>query len=74
MDTTAQSPQSAESAFGQYRHICAFFNSFDEDYRVLRLFIKDGFDHGDKAFHLIDPERPTGCWWPLKRCGQHLRY
>jgi hypothetical protein len=24
---------------------------------VLRSFIRDGFDRGDKAFHLVDPER-----------------
>jgi hypothetical protein len=57
MGTTAQSPQFIGSTFGQHRHICAFFNSFDEQYRVLRPFIKDGFDRGDKAFHLVDPER-----------------
>jgi hypothetical protein len=29
----------------------------DEHYRVLQSFIKDGFDQGDKAFHLVDPDR-----------------
>jgi hypothetical protein len=38
------------------QHICAFFNSTEEEHRVLRSFIKDGFDRGDKAFHLVDPE------------------
>jgi hypothetical protein len=47
----------AGSAVGQHRHICAFFNSIDEQHRVLHSFIKDGFDRGDKAFHLVDPER-----------------
>jgi hypothetical protein len=42
---------------GGNRHICAFFNGMDEHYRVLQSFIKDGFDQGDKAFHLIDPQR-----------------
>jgi MEDS: MEthanogen/methylotroph, DcmR Sensory domain len=42
---------------GGNRHICAFFNGMDEHYRVLQSFIKDGFDKGDKAFHLVDPER-----------------
>jgi hypothetical protein len=41
---------------GGHRHICAFFNSIDEEHRVLRSFFKDGFDRGDKAFHLVDPE------------------
>jgi hypothetical protein len=42
---------------GPNRHICAFFNGVDEHYRVLESFIKEGFDNGEKAFHLVDPER-----------------
>src|SRR5438270_12259162 len=42
---------------GQNRHICALFNSMDEHYSVLRSFITDGFAQGDKAFHLVDPQR-----------------
>jgi hypothetical protein len=44
------------NTLGQYGHICAFFNSIDEQHRVLRPFIKDGFDQGDKAYHYVDPE------------------
>jgi len=40
---------------GRDRHICAFFNSIPERHRVLRSFIKDGFDQGEKAFHIVDP-------------------
>jgi hypothetical protein len=47
----------AGGTLGRRRHICAFFNSLDEQHRVLRFFIKDGFDLGDRAFHLVDPER-----------------
>jgi hypothetical protein len=47
----------AEDALGRNRHVCAFFNSIDEQHRVLRSFIRDGFDQGDKAFHLVDPAR-----------------
>jgi hypothetical protein len=42
---------------GPNHHICAFFNGMDEHYRVLQPFIKDGFDSGEKAFHLVDPKR-----------------
>ena len=67
---TAQSPQLIdESIFGQYRHICAFFNGFDEQHRVLRPFIKDGFDRGEKAFHLIDPERREEHFRRLSEAG-----
>lgn len=37
------------------RHVCAFFNRKDEEYRVLLPFIKEGFEQGDKAFHIVDP-------------------
>ena len=36
-------------------HVCAFFNTRDEEYQVLLPFIKAGFEEGDKAFHIIDP-------------------
>jgi hypothetical protein len=45
----------AGSQLGDVRHVCAFFNSDDEEYRVLLPFIKDGFDCGDKAVHVINP-------------------
>jgi hypothetical protein len=48
--------QCAGSSLGQHRHICAFFNDFDEQHRVLRSFIKEGFEQGDKAFHVVAPE------------------
>lgn len=40
----------------EHRHICAFFRGPDEEYRVLLPFIKEGFDHGDKAFHVVNPK------------------
>jgi MEDS: MEthanogen/methylotroph, DcmR Sensory domain len=56
MATTDGSVQFAGGTLRRHRHICAFFNGIDEEYRVLRPFIKDGFEEGDKAFHLVDPE------------------
>ena len=41
-------------SLGRHRHICAFFNSIDEEYRVLRAFIKDGFDRGEKAIYIVE--------------------
>lgn len=49
-------PQCAGGVLGRHRHICAFFNSTDEEHRVLRSFLKDGFDQGERAFHIVDPE------------------
>ena len=51
------SVQFAGGNLGGHRHICAFFNSIDEQHRVLRSFIKDGFDRGEKATHIVDPEK-----------------
>jgi hypothetical protein len=41
----------------QARHVCAFFNSEDEEYRVLLPFIRDGFDCGHKAVHVLSLDR-----------------
>jgi hypothetical protein len=57
METHDNSLPFAGSTLAGHRHICAFFNDIDEQHRVLRSFIRDGFDQGDKAFHLVDPER-----------------
>jgi hypothetical protein len=56
MATVDRSVRFAGGTLGRHRHICAFFNSIDEEHRVLRSFIKDGFDRGEKAFHIVDPE------------------
>jgi DNA-binding CsgD family transcriptional regulator/signal transduction histidine kinase len=46
----------AGGTLGRRCHVCAFFNSTEEEHRVLRSFFKDGFDQGQKAFHVVDPE------------------
>jgi hypothetical protein len=56
METTDRSVQFAGGILGRQRHVCAFFNSIDEEHRVLRSFIKDGLDGGERAFHIVDPE------------------
>jgi MEDS: MEthanogen/methylotroph, DcmR Sensory domain len=47
----------AGSQLGEVRHVCAFFNSDDEEYRVLLPFIKDGLECGDKAIHVVSPDQ-----------------
>ena len=37
------------------RHACAFFRTVDEAYGVLLPFVQDGFEQGDRAFHIVDP-------------------
>ena len=53
----------AGSVLDRSRHVCAFFNTKEEEYRVLLPFIKEGFEQGDRAFHVVDP----------KRRSEHLR-
>ena len=45
----------AGSELGAKRHICGFFNSADEEYRLLLPFIKEGIERGEKAFHVVNP-------------------
>jgi hypothetical protein len=47
----------AGSQLEDVRHVCAFFNSDDEEYRVLLPFIRGGFECGDKAIHVVNPDQ-----------------
>ena len=54
MPTNSGSLRCAGASIGAHRHICAFFNGLDEEYRVLGSFYKDGFDRGEKATHIVE--------------------
>ena len=60
---TASPVHLAGSVLDRKRHVCAFFHTKDEEYQVLLPFIREGFDHGDKAFHIVDP----------KHRGEHMK-
>lgn len=47
----------AGSELGRIRHICAFFASDEEEYRVLLPFIRDGLERGERAVHIINPKQ-----------------
>jgi hypothetical protein len=47
----------AGSQLDETRHVCAFFNNEDEEYRTLLPFIKDGFHCGHKAIHVVNPDQ-----------------
>ncbi|WP_447976547.1 MEDS domain-containing protein [Candidatus Nitrospira bockiana] len=36
------------------RHLCAFFNSRDEEYGVFLPFIREGLARGEKGIHIVD--------------------
>jgi hypothetical protein len=55
METNERSVQVAGSTLGRHRHICAFFNSLDEQHRVLRSFVIDGLDQGERVVQIVDP-------------------
>lgn len=57
MEKTAAPISLAGSQLGEIRHVCAFFSSDDDEYRVLLPFIKDGLECGDKAVHVVNPEQ-----------------
>ena len=46
----------AGSSLEQYRHVCAFFRSADEEYATLMPFICDGIGLGERAFHVLGPQ------------------
>jgi hypothetical protein len=54
--TAAKQPvRLAGRTLDRQRHVCAFFHARDEEYRVLLPYVQEGFAHGDKAFHIVDP-------------------
>jgi hypothetical protein len=51
------------------RHVCAFFHSKDEEYQVLLPFVKEGFEQGHKAFHIVDPNHRSDHLRRLEQAG-----
>ena len=47
----------AGSQLDPVRHVCALFHSDEEEYRVLLPFIKDGFECGHRAIHVMNPQQ-----------------
>src|SRR6516164_4872355 len=50
--TPVRLPGAAACRFG---HVCAFFHNREEEYRVLLPLAKEGFQRGEKLFHIVDP-------------------
>ena len=55
MATAEQPIHFANATLGAERHICAFFHSPEEEYRILLPFIREGIERGEKAFHIVNP-------------------
>jgi hypothetical protein len=39
----------------EYFHVCAFFNSRDEEYAVMAPFYKEAVDQGEQNLHIVNP-------------------
>ena len=59
----------AGSQLNQVRHVCAFFTSEEEEYRVLMPFMKHGFECGDKAVHIVNPGKQQEHLQRLSKVG-----
>ena len=59
LDTPLDTPDVhlAGATLGQHRHLCGFFHTLDERYRVLLPFVREGIERGERAFHIVDPAR-----------------
>lgn len=58
MSTTVESTNRPVRLAGrtlrETRHICAFFHSREEQDQLLMPFFKEGYDRGEKLFHIVD--------------------
>lgn len=55
MNSKATAPvRLAGRTLRETNHVCAFFHSREEQNKVLMPFFKDGFDRGEKLFHIVD--------------------
>jgi hypothetical protein len=59
----------AGSTLMRSRHVCAFFHSKEEEYRILMPFIREGFAAGDRAFHVVDAKHRSNHLQRLQQEG-----
>ena len=56
MDESTSAVRLPGAAARRFGHVCGFFRSHEEEYRVLLPLAKEGFERGEKVFHIVDPE------------------
>ena len=56
MDESTDAVRLPGAAARRFGHVCGFFRSHEEEYRVLLPLTKEGFERGEKVFHIVDPE------------------
>jgi len=73
MATIERSVELAGVNLAGRNHVCAFFNTIDEEHRVLGSFYKDGLDRGEKAAHIVDPANREEHLKRLAGAGIHVQ-
>jgi MEDS: MEthanogen/methylotroph, DcmR Sensory domain len=73
MVTIEHSVQLAGVDLAGRNHVCAFFNTIDEEHRVLGSFYKDGLDRGEKAAHIVDAANRGEHLKRLAEAGIHVQ-
>lgn len=73
MVTIEHSVQLAGVDLAGRNHVCAFFNTIDEEHRVLGSFYKDGLDRGEKAAQIVDPANREEHLKRLAEAGIHVQ-
>ncbi len=57
MNNSADAPiRLAGRTLSQKRHVCAFFNSREEQNKVIIPFLKEGMERGEKILRIMDPQ------------------
>lgn len=69
MQEPRQSVKLAGSTLKHSCHACAFFHTKEEEYQVLMPFIQEGFESGDRAFHIVDPQHRAAHLERLEQAG-----
>ena len=64
MTSTAAPIPFAGSMLHDYRHVCAFFGSSQEEYATLLPFVRDGIERGERAYHIL----------PARHRAEHLEH
>ena len=73
MATSEHSVQLAGVDLAGRNHVCAFFNTIEEEHRVLGSFYRDGLDRGEKAAHIVDPANREEHLKRLAEAGIHVQ-
>jgi AcrR family transcriptional regulator len=55
MSTPPRTIRLAGEDLGEHRHVCVLVDGPEDAYELLEPFIVEGFEQGDRAFHIVDP-------------------